>query len=316
MFSVYRACFGPHFPPKFLQRLAKRKATQERLKPLLSSFDSKGRFPSVTDPDFYSKLRTLQTISGVESEKKITKVTPIVGSVRTGLIGYKIGASAIYDDYGARHMVTLVKLSNLKVIRSKTIAQHGYESVVLGSGIKPLRKCKKVEVGVAIKMNSLPFKDIREFRVSSESLLPSGLNLSASHFVPGQWLFVAGKTQARGYLGAKRSWHMAGQPKTHGTTKGQNNAGSTGQGKSFGKVWKYKRMDGHRGTDPRTVNCKLMRIDTENEILYLKGCVPGAASALIRMGCSRSHFSQKQAYQITLPHGGQKIKRNRRRPSG
>ena len=236
MFALTSLLNGPFYQPKFLQRLAKRRATTQRLKPLLTSLPSLHRNLNIRDPDFYNKIRK-SVINMTESSIPVEKVTPIVGSVRTGLIGYKIGATAIYDTFDVRHMVTVIQLSNLKVIRSKTIALHGYEAVVIGSGVKPLRKCKKTELGVAIKLNSLPFKDIREFRVSSENLLPRGLNLSGSHFVHGQWMFVAGKTKAKGYLEAKRSWHMQGQSKTHGTTKGQNNAGSTGQGKGFGKVF-------------------------------------------------------------------------------
>ena len=124
--------------------------------------------------------------------------------------------------------------------------------------------------------------------------------MSVRHFVPGQWVFVSGKTKPKGYQGVKRSWGMSGQPKTHGTTKGENNAGSTGQGKGVGKVWKYKKMDGHRGPDPRVVNCKIFRTETERDLIFLRGIVPGGIGDVVKIYDARGKTALKNRH-IRIP---------------
>ena len=272
------AALGRLFPPKFVQRLARLRQQKAKL---------------VAPPIPKTTVIPTPTV-------KIAKVRPVEGSVRTGLLGYKIGCTAHFDAWGVRHLVTVVKLHNLYVSRVKTIARNGYEAVVLSSGMKPLKNCNKPEIGQAIKQGKFPAHKISEFRVSSENLLPTGTCLSVRHFVPGQWIFVAGHSKARGWLGAKRSWHMGGQSKTHGTTKGENNAGSIGQGKGIGKVWKYKRMDGHRGNDPRVVNCKLMKAEAGRELLFFKGVVPGEIGSVVRLWDARGKTALKNRH-IKLP---------------
>ena len=265
------------FPPKFVQRLNRLREQKKRLSP-----------PSI--PAFTTLFPT----------PGLRKVRPVTTSVRTGLVGYKIGCTAHFDAWGVRHLVTVVKLHNLYVSRVKTTARNGYEAVVVSSGMKPLKNCTKSELGAAIKQGRYPSHVSREFRVSSENLLPVGTRLSVKHFVPGQWLFVGAHSRPRGWLGAKRSWSMGGQSKTHGTTKGQNNAGSIGQGKGIGKVWKYKRMDGHRGNDPRVVNCKLVKSETHRNLLFVKGVVPGPVGGVVRMWDARGKTALKNRH-IRLP---------------
>ena len=277
MFRLTFPVLSRVFPQKFVQRLQRLREQKVRL--TAPSIPAKTHFPPVPG---------------------LVKVQPVVGSVRTGLVGYKIGCTAHFDGWGVRHLVTVVKLHNLYVSRVKTTARNGYEAVVVSSGSKPLKNCSKPELGNAIKRGKFPAHVSREFRVSSENLLPVGTALSVKHFVPGQWLFVAGNSKPRGWLGAKRSWHMGGQSKTHGTTKGQNNAGSIGQGKGIGKILKYKRMDGHRGNDPRTVNSKLLKTETHRGLLFVKGVVPGPVGGIVRMWDARGKTALKNRH-IRIP---------------
>ena len=280
IFSPYlsfQSAFFASIPPKFAQRLARQKVSRYR-----------GRASSIPESE------TLLPFPGLKP------IRPVIGSTRTGLLGYKIGNMGLWDEWGARHMVSVVKIHDCVVTRKKTIPRNGYEAVQLSCGSKDITSTTKAELGECIKLNICP-KDVKaEFRVSSENLLPVGLQMSARHFVPGQWVFVAGTSKPRGYLGAKRSWGMSGQSKTHGTTKGENTAGCTGQGKGIGKVWKYKKMDGHRGDDPRVVNCKVFRIDASRGLLFLAGCVPGAKGSILKVYDARGKTALKNRH-ISLP---------------
>jgi large subunit ribosomal protein L3 len=199
----------------------------------------------------------------LETFPDLAPVKPVKGSVRTGLMAYKVGHIGLYDEWGQRHVTTVAKVYDCYVTRVRTIAKDGYEALQLSAGTKPVTEAKKVELGQYIKLGIRPKQDQCEFRVSSENLLPLG--------------------------------------KTHGTTKGVNNPGATSQGKSVGKVWKYKKMDGHRGPDPRTVNCKIFRTETARDLIFLRGLVPGAVGDLIKISDARGKTSLKNRH-IRLPY--------------
>ena len=263
--------------PAFLERQAFRKARNAKIEiPEIPASEKLAPFPA------------------------LERVQPLRGSVRSGLLGYKIGQTGLWDEWGARHNITVVKVHDCYVTGMRTIPKDGYEAVQLSCGVKPMSEVKHVELGTWLKHGILPKQDQAEFRVSSENLLPIGLKMSVRHFVPGQWAFVSGFTKAKGYMGARKAWSLSGQRATHGTTKGVNQMGCVGQGKGIGKVWKFKKMDGHRGDDPRVVNVQVFRTESTRGLLFLKGCIPGEKGSLVKISDARGKTAMKNRH-IRLP---------------
>eukprot|EP00435_Cladocopium_sp_Y103_P020657 s982_g5.t1 len=140
-----------------------------------------------------------------------------------------------------------------------------------------------------------------QFRVSSDCLLPAGFQLTARHFVPGQWVFVSGWTKGRGYHGVMKRWgFQGGGSDQHGHKKNHRSAGSLGQ-RGIGKVWKFKKMAGHKGPDPRCVNAKVFRIESARNLIFLKGPLPGYKGSIVKISDARGKTALKNLH-IRLPY--------------
>ena len=234
-------------------------------------------------------------------DPRLKPVNPIpYMSKRTGVLAYKIGSMALWDEWGERHMISVCKLHQTQVTGRRTIAENGYEAVQVGLGNAELKAVTKERLGGYIKQGVAPKAESGEFRVTSECLIPEGVALTVRHFVPGQWVFVSGWSQPKGFKGVVGRWNFSGM-ETQGTTKGIRRPGSVGQGHSAALVYKGKRMGGHKGPDPRVVNCKVFRTESHRQLIFLKGSVPGDIGAVIKISDARGRTRRKNRH-IRLPY--------------
>ncbi|KAK2196425.1 bifunctional Ribosomal protein L3 [Babesia duncani] len=214
----------------------------------------------------------------------IAPIHPIWSTRRCGVLAYKIGCMSLWDDWGVRHPVTVCQVDRCVVLEKKTISKHGYEAVQMGLGFKNINSQSKQNIGRFIKAGVGSKDHIAEFKCSSDCLLPVGHYMSVRHFTPGQWVFVSGWSRAKGFKSAMRRWHFGGQNQSHGTEcKAHSAPGSISQGKSVHIVWRNTKMAGHVGPDPRCTNCKVFRIETHRNLLFLKGAVPGEIGSVIKI---------------------------------
>ena len=234
-------------------------------------------------------------------DPRLSAVNPIpYMSKRTGLLAYKIGSMSLWDEWGEKHYITVCKLHQACVTGTRTISKHGYEAVQVGLGVADLKRVPKDQLGEAIRLGISPNEHSAEFRVTSECLLPEGLQLTVRHFVPGQWVFVSGWSQPKGFKSVIGRWNFSGM-ETQGTTKGIRRPGSVGQGHSAALVYKGKRMGGHKGPDPRVVNCKVFRTESARELIFLKGSIPGDIGSVVKISDARGRTRRKNRH-INLPY--------------
>jgi large subunit ribosomal protein L3 len=205
-------------------------------------------------------------------------------SKRTGLIGTKIGNSSYYDNSGKSLPVTIVKIDECIVSDIKSIDKHGYSSVQLVSidGKKEIKKLKKPQQKIFADLKINPKKIIKEFRVDQNNILDIGASLNVSHFKTDQFVDVTSVSIGKGFAGAMKRHNFGGLRASHGVSISHRSHGSTGQNQDPGKVFKGKKMAGHMGARRVTVqNLKVVEIDTENNLLIIKGSVPGKKNSTI-----------------------------------
>ena len=202
--------------------------------------------------------------------------------MRTGLIAQKIGMSAYFGGDGAHVPVTVLKVDNCEVVSHRTKEIDGYTAVQLGVGVAKVKNVSKPMRGHFAKSKVEPKRHIVEFRVSDNFMVDVGKEITVDHFVVGQFVDVVGVTQGKGFAGAMKRHNFGGLRATHGVSVSHRSHGSTGQRQDPGKVFKGKKMAGHMGDKLRTMqNIEIIKADLENELLYLKGSIPGSKNAEI-----------------------------------
>jgi len=197
--------------------------------------------------------------------------------MRTGLIAQKIGMTRIFDDEGHHIPVTVLKVDSCQVVSVKTEEKDGYVALQLGAGKKRLKNVTKPLRGHYAKAKVEPKAKLVEFRVSNDGLVDVGAELSAAHFVPGQYVDVSGVTIGKGFAGAMKRWNFGGLRATHGVSVSHRSHGSTGQCQEPGRVFKGKKMAGHMGARNRTAqSLKVIAVDEEQGLIFVTGAVPGS----------------------------------------
>ena len=200
--------------------------------------------------------------------------------MRTGLICKKLGMSRLYTEDGIHTPVTILHLDNCHVVSTKTKEKDGYNSVQLGVGNITEKNLSKPMKGHFKKNNITAKARLSEFRVTEENLLENGSELSASHFIDGQFIDVSGVSIGKGFAGAMKRHNFSGLRASHGVSVSHRSHGSTGQRQDPGKVFKGKKMAGHMGDKIRTIqNIEIIKSDLENSLLYLKGSIPGSKNS-------------------------------------
>jgi large subunit ribosomal protein L3 len=204
--------------------------------------------------------------------------------MRTGLLAKKIGMTRVFRDNGEMVPVTVLHVENCQVTAVRSQDKDGYTAVQLGSGTRRAKNVTKAVRGHLAKAKVEPKAALREFRVPADALLNAGDELSASHFVPGQLVDVAGITIGKGFAGAIKRWGFGGLRATHGVSVSHRSHGSTGQRQDPGKVFKGKKMAGHMGASRITAqNLEVVAVDTDDNLILVKGAVPGHKGAWLEI---------------------------------
>jgi len=197
--------------------------------------------------------------------------------MRTGLIAQKMGMTRVFTPEGEDVPVTVLQMEDCQVVAVRTSEKDGYDAVQLGAfRAKPSRVSKPLR-GHFAKAKVEPKRRVVEFRVSNDALLEVGQELSAAHFVAGQFVDVTGTSIGKGFAGAMKRHNFGGMRASHGVSISHRAHGSTGNNQDPGRVFKGKKMAGHMG-DRRvtTQNLQIVSIDEDRGLILVKGAVPGA----------------------------------------
>ncbi|MCM5551549.1 50S ribosomal protein L3 [Pleomorphomonas sp. NRK KF1] len=202
--------------------------------------------------------------------------------MRSGVIAQKVGMTRVYNDAGEHVPVTVLKLENCQVVAHRTEEKNGYTALQLGAGTVKVKNVSKAMRGHFAVAQVEPKRELAEFRVSPENLIEVGAELTADHFVAGQFVDVTGTSIGKGFAGAMKRWNFHGGRATHGNSVSHRVLGSTGQRQDPGKVFKNKKMPGHLGDERVTTqNLKIVRTDADRGLILVEGAVPGAKGGWI-----------------------------------
>ena len=194
-----------------------------------------------------------------------------------GLIGKKIGMTREFYKSGQSVPVTAVKIDKGRIIQLISKDQRGYNAVQIGFGKIKNSKLSKQMKGFFSKKNTEPKKILKEFRVSKLDNYKEGNQLGLEIFKDAKFVDVRSKTIGKGFAGAMKRHNFGGLRASHGVSISHRAHGSTGQNQDPGKVFKGKKMAGHMGSKMRTKqNIEIIKTDLENDIMYLKGSIPGS----------------------------------------
>jgi len=202
--------------------------------------------------------------------------------MRTGLIAQKLGMTRLFDAEGNHVPVTVLKVDNCQVVAVRTRERDGYTALQLGVGATKIKNVSKPLRGHFAKAKVEPKAHLAEFRISEDALLPVSAEITAEHFVPGQFVDVVGVSIGKGYAGAMKRHNFGGLGASHGVSISHRSHGSTGQRQSPGKTFKNKKMAGHLGSAKVTTqSLRVIFTDAERGVLMIKGSVPGSAGGYV-----------------------------------
>ena len=229
--------------------------------------------------------------------------------MRPGIIAKKIGMSNFYTPNGLNIPVTILHVDDCKVIERTEKPELDTDKILLGAcEIKKENKTNKATKGFFKKKSSVPFKYIREFSIDKETEVKAGDSLKVDHFQEGQFIDVAGFSKGKGFAGAMKRHNFGGMRATHGVSISHRAHGSTGQCQDPGKVFKGKKMAGHLGDEHKTLqSLQVVKVDTKNNIICVKGSTPGARGAWLVVEDSIKQKSVKD-FDIKIPVDSKKKK--------
>ena len=204
--------------------------------------------------------------------------------MRTGVIAQKLGMTRLFTEAGEHVPVTVLRLASCQVVAHRTKDRAGYIALQLGSGTRKVKNVSRAERGHFAVAKVEPKRKLAEFRVSEDALLPLGAEITADHFVVGQYVDVTGTSIGKGFAGPMKRWNFGGLRASHGVSISHRSHGSTGGRQDPGKTFKNKKMAGHLGVERvTTLNLKVISTDAERGLLMLEGAVPGAKGGFIRV---------------------------------
>src|SRR5450759_5354004 len=202
--------------------------------------------------------------------------------MRSGVIAQKLGMTRVFTEAGEHVPVTVLQLLQCQVVAHRTKDKNGYIALQLGSGPCRTNNMNKADRGYFAKAKVEPRRKLAEFRVTEDALIPVGAEITADHFVAGQFVDVCGISIGKGFAGGMKRWNFGGLRASHGVSVSHRSIGSTGGRQDPGRTFKNKKMPGHMGADRiTTLNLKIVRTDVERGLLLIEGAVPGAKGGWI-----------------------------------
>lgn len=216
--------------------------------------------------------------------------------MRTGLITQKLGMTRIFSDDGRHIPVTVLKVEGVQVVAQRTVQKDGYTAVQLGAGFQKPQRMTQAMRGHFAKSQVEPKRKLAEFRVSPENLLQVGDEITADHFIPGQFVDVSGLSIGKGFAGAMKRHNFRGLEASHGVSISHRSHGSTGGRQDPGKTFKNKKMAGHLGQEiVTTQNVAVVRTDVERGLILVRGSVPGAKGSWVMVRDAVKRTRPKEA---------------------
>ncbi len=202
--------------------------------------------------------------------------------MRSGVIAKKLGMTRLFLENGTQVPVTVLQLENLQVVAQRTADRDGYTAVQLGAGLAKAKRTTAAMRGHFAKAQVEPKRKIAEFRVSAANLIEVGAEITADHYLEGQFVDIAGTSIGKGFQGAMKRHNFGGLRASHGVSVSHRSHGSTGQCQDPGKVFKGKKMAGHMGAVRTTTqNLQVVRTDANRGLIMIKGAVPGSAGGWV-----------------------------------
>ncbi len=215
--------------------------------------------------------------------------------MRSGVIAQKLGMTRIFTDEGEHVPVTVLKVDGCQVVAHRTAEKNGYTALQLGIGKAKVKNVSRAERGRFAVAQVEPKRKMVEFRVTPENMIDVGAELTADHFIVGQFVDVTGTTIGKGFAGSMKRHNFGGLRASHGVSISHRSHGSTGGRQDPGKVFKGKKMAGHMG-DVRvtTQNLKVVKTDADRGLIMIEGAVPGSKGGWILI---------RDAVKKALPEG-------------
>jgi large subunit ribosomal protein L3 len=202
--------------------------------------------------------------------------------MRSGVLAQKIGMTRLFTEAGEHVPVTVLRLGNCQVVGHRTKEKNGYIALQLGSGTRRVQRVTKAERGHFAIAKIEPKRKLAEFRVDDDGLIPVGAEITADHFVVGQYVDVTGTSTGKGWAGGMKRWNFGGLRASHGVSVSHRSIGSTGGRQDPGRTFKNKKMSGHLGVDRvTTLNLKVVQTDVARGLILVEGAVPGVKGGWI-----------------------------------
>ena len=226
------------------------------------------------------------------------------------LFGKKIGMTREFFKSGQSIPVTVVKMEKGRVIQIISKEKNGYDAVQIGFGKIKNSKLSKAMKGFFTKKNTEPKKKLKEFRVNNLENFKEGNEVGLEIFKDIKFVDIKSKTIGKGFAGAMKRHNFGGLRASHGVSISHRAHGSTGQNQDPGKVFKNKKMAGHMGDKLRTMqNIEIIKSDEENNLLYLKGSIPGSKNSEVLV-----KKSSKNIKKLTINEKIQEIEKQKKAP--
>ena len=224
------------------------------------------------------------------------------------LIGKKLGMSREFYKTGQSVPVTVVKMEKGRVIQVINEEKRGYKAVQIGFGKIKNSKITKSMKGYFAKKNTEPKKILKEFRVASLENFKEGNEFGIEIFKDVKFVDIKSRTIGKGFAGVMKRYNFSGLGASHGVSISHRSGGSTGQNQDPGKVFKNKKMPGHMGDKLRTIqNIEIIKSDPENDLLYLKGSIPGSKNSEVLV-----KKAVKNIKKLTIPEKIEKIEKQKK----
>ena len=197
--------------------------------------------------------------------------------MRSGIIAKKVGMTRLFMEDGKQVPVTVLQMDNLQVIAQMTPDSNGYTAVQLGTGSVKVKNVSKPLRGHFASAKVEPKRKVAEFRVAPENMIDVGAEITADHYIVGQYVDISGTSIGKGFSGAMKRHNFRGLRASHGVSISHRSHGSTGQCQGPGKVFKGKKMAGHMGASRVTTqNLQVVKTDADRGLIMIKGSVPGS----------------------------------------